>query len=199
MNRTFSSEKFWIFDTHKYTNERRGGGRLSMAFPYNPCDWYIYIIYLPTWMVDFYGKLVGKYTIRGFYDFCIRFKQKTCCTNKIPRLYHMDPWYCYRNSSRYIITHLNIWLHLIPLKKVPLCQQKRAGEFDMVSFTVSIGVRESSGKKKYLDITHSTFGTRKMRIHHPSSSAASSSSSPSPLIIITTMFFSIILLAMFSS
>ena len=102
-----------------------GGGRLSMAFPYNPCDWYIYIIYLPTWMVDFYGKLVGKYTIRGFYDFCIRFKQKTCCTNKIPRLYHMDPWYCYRNSSRYIITHLNIWLHLIPLKKSATMSTKK--------------------------------------------------------------------------
>ena len=28
------------------------------------------IVYLPTWMVDFYGKLVGKHIIHGFY-FCI--------------------------------------------------------------------------------------------------------------------------------
>ena len=33
---------------------------LKWTFPYHPWDWCI----LPTWMVDFYGFHVGKYTVR---------------------------------------------------------------------------------------------------------------------------------------
>ena len=29
-----------------------------------PSMWLVYLVYLPTWIVDFYGKLVGKYTVR---------------------------------------------------------------------------------------------------------------------------------------
>ena len=31
------------------------------------------LIYLPTWMVDFYGKWIGEYTIHGFYGHAMRF------------------------------------------------------------------------------------------------------------------------------
>ena len=146
MDRTFSSENFWIFDTHKYTNERPGGWSAFHSFLIQSMGLvYLHTYILPTWMVDFYGKLVGKYTIHGFYGFCIRFKQKNMLYQQDSKILSYGSMVLqYRISSRH--THLNIWLHVIPnKKKCHFVNKKRAGEFDIVSFLVLIGVWESSG------------------------------------------------------
>ena len=67
----------WIYDFHRchllpkgtrpeLPERRRAAWRKGDQvdrYPKDTLDWYIYHC-LPTWMVDFDGKLVGKYTVR---------------------------------------------------------------------------------------------------------------------------------------
>ena len=47
----------------RYRTHEAVGKCGTLAIPYHPCRVY----YLPTWMVDFYGKCIGKYMRHGWY------------------------------------------------------------------------------------------------------------------------------------